>query len=266
MTEIVLQKGDSVIATLRKPAMIDDLVAKYPKERLLVLQLDVTKPDDVAAVFAKAKEAYGRIDVVFNNAGRMSLGELESMGDKAARDMMEVNFWGAAHVSREAVKFFREVNGPKVGGLLMQVSSRAGIVGNPGGVYYSASKFALEGLTESLVKELNPEWNIKVTMVEPGPFRTKLASDNIVLEEQHPAYADPSAPGSVFRQYIVSSNVDGDADKAVVVIEKLSHVPNPPLRLPLHRRTIAGIKDKAQSLANDVEVYGSWSDDVYFTE
>ncbi|KAG2343360.1 NAD(P)-binding protein [Suillus weaverae] len=262
MTELLLNKGNKVIATLRQPDALSDLSAQFPSSQLLVIPLDVTNSAGVSAAFAKAKEAFGRIDVVFNNAGQCVLGEVESVSEEEGRQMFDVNFWGAMYVSKEAVKFFREVNKP-IGGRLLQVSSRLGLVGEPTTAFYSASKFALEGLSESLAKELDPAWNIKVTIIEPGPFRTKIFKENQRLTSQHPAYASPGLPSSRFRQFITSGNIDGDADKAVVAIEKLTHLDDVPTRLPLHRKVVASTRDKIKILAEDVGNFESWSDDLY---
>lgn len=262
MTELLLNKGNKVIATLRQPDALSDLSAQFPSSQLLVIPLDVTNSAGVSAAFAKAKEVFGRIDVVFNNAGQCVLGEVESVSEEEGRQMFDVNFWGAMYVSKEAVKFFREVNKP-IGGRLLQVSSRLGLVGEPTTAFYSASKFALEGLSESLAKELDPAWNIKVTIIEPGPFRTKIFKENQRLTSQHPAYANPGLPSSRFRQFITSGNIDGDADKAVVAIEKLTHLDDVPMRLPLHRKVVASTRDKIKILAEDVGNFESWSDDLY---
>ncbi|KAG1810556.1 uncharacterized protein BJ212DRAFT_1570059 [Suillus subaureus] len=262
MTELLLNKGDKVIATLRRPDALSDLSAQFPSSQLLVLQLDVTNSAEVSAAFARAKEAFGRIDVVFNNAGQCVTGELESLSEEEARQMFEVNFWGAMHVSKEAVKFFREMNKP-IGGRLLQVSSRLGLVGGPANAFYSASKFALEGLSESLASELDPAWNIKVTIIEPGPFRTKIFKENRRVASQHPAYANPDLPSSQARQFMASDKIDGDADKAVVAIEKLTHLDDVPMRLPLHRRVVASTRDKIKSLTEDVNNFESWSEDLY---
>ncbi|KAG1786168.1 uncharacterized protein HD556DRAFT_1507986 [Suillus plorans] len=257
MTELLLNKGDKVIATLRNPDALSDLSAQFSSSQLLVIQLDVTNSAGVSAAFAKAKEAFGRIDVVFNNAGQSVMGELESASEEEARAMFEVNFWGAMHVSKEAVKFFREMNKP-IGGRLLQVSSRLGLVGGAAAAFYT-----LEGLSESLAKELDPAWNIKVTIIEPGPFRTKIFKDNLRLAPQHPAYDNPSLPGSQYRQFVALGNIDGDADKAVVAIEKLTHLDDVPMRLPLHRRVVVGAREKIKSLTEEVDKFESWSEDLY---
>ncbi|KAG1727469.1 uncharacterized protein EDB91DRAFT_891518 [Suillus paluster] len=262
VTELLLNKGDKVIATLRNLDALSDLSAQFTSSQLLVIQLDVTKSEGVAAAFARAKEVFGRIDVVFNNAGQSVTGEMESVSEEEARQMFDVNFWGAMYVSKEAVKFFREVNKP-MGGRLLQVSSRLGLVGGPASGFYSASKFALEGLSESLAKELDPAWNIKVTIIEPGPFRTKIFKENQRVTSQHPAYANPTLPSSQVRQFIASDKVDGDADKAAVAIEKLTHLHDVPMRLPLHRKVIASAREKIESLTGDVNKFETWSEDLY---
>lgn len=100
----------------------------------------MNKPEEIVEAFARTRTAFGRIDVVVNNAAYGVLGEVEAVREEDARAMFETNFWGAMHVTREAVKFFREVNGPAVGGRLLQVSSITGIMGGPGLGFYSATK------------------------------------------------------------------------------------------------------------------------------
>lgn len=141
MVEHVLSMGDIAIATLRKPEALDNLKANYSDSQLLVLKLDVTKPKDVTDAFARAKETFGRIDVVFNNAGYGFVNEVENAQEDAARAMFEVVFWGAERVSREAIKFFREVNKSREGGKLLNTSSMAGLRAFPGIGHYSAAKF-----------------------------------------------------------------------------------------------------------------------------
>ena len=138
MTEHLLKIGNKVVATLRKPEVLSDLTARYPPTQLLVVKVDVTSNADITTAFAKAEEVFGRIDVVFNNAGVCIAGEVESVDEADARDMFDVNFWGAASVTKEAVRFFREVNKP-MGGRLLQVSSRLGFVGQAVCGFYSAS-------------------------------------------------------------------------------------------------------------------------------
>lgn len=120
--------------------MLDDLVQQYSADRILVAKTDVTQSKDVVKVFALAQDAFGHVDVVFNNAGYGDLGEVESFQDADAQALLATNFWGAVSVTREAVKFFRELNPPGAGGRLLQMSSMYGIAGTPCLAFYSASK------------------------------------------------------------------------------------------------------------------------------
>lgn len=140
MVEYVLSKGDIAVATLRKPEVLDDLKSKHPASRLLILKLDVIKSKDITDAFAKTQEVFGRIDVVFNNAGYAIISEVEGTPEDVARALFEVNFWGADRISREAVRFFRDVNGPGIGGRLLNNSSIGGFNAFPGVGYYCASK------------------------------------------------------------------------------------------------------------------------------
>jgi len=262
MTEYLLKIGHKVVATLRKPEAISDLATRYPPTQLLVVKVDVTNEADITAAFAKAKEVFGRIDVVFNNAGISIVGEVESVDEADARDLLDVNFWGAVRVTKEALRFFREVNKP-VGGRLLQVSSGV-LEGRAAGGFYVASKFALEGLTECLVDELDPAWNIKVTILNPGPYRTEISQGNYHGVPQHPAYADPALHTSQVRKLLTSTELyDGDVTKAAVVIEKLSRFEDAPIRFPLHKRVVAGMRAKAKGLSEVADKYESWTDGLY---
>ncbi|KAG2365495.1 hypothetical protein BDR07DRAFT_642428 [Suillus spraguei] len=163
MTEEVLRNGEIAVATLRKPSVLDDLVSKYPPTQLLVLPLDVTNEAQVKSVFVQAKNAFGHIDVVYNNAGQVFYQELEGMPLDRARALMDVNFWGAVTVSFEAVRFFREENPKGNGGMLIQVSSAAAITGVPLLGFYNTTKAALDSFTEVLAQEVLPSWNIRVS-------------------------------------------------------------------------------------------------------
>lgn len=126
-----------MVATLRKPDVLADLATKYP-DTLLVFRLDVTQPEEVTEAFSAARDRFGRIDVVLSNAGHGIVSEIEGTSEKNARDLFEVNFWGASYVCRAAVKFFREENQP-AGGRLIQVSSISGVESRPGPAWYCAS-------------------------------------------------------------------------------------------------------------------------------
>ncbi|CDO72276.1 hypothetical protein BN946_scf184970.g128 [Trametes cinnabarina] len=234
LTELVLAKGDTAVATARGVSAIDDLKAQYPSDRLLVIKMDVTKPQEVADAFAEVKRTVGRLDVVFNSAASGAFGEVETVRDEDARAEIEVNFWGAWYVSRESVKFFREVNAPGVGGRLLQVSSMTGVIGSPGLGFYCASKFALEGLSEALAAELDPAWNIKVTLVEPDAYRTP-GRRKVVWSPPHPSYSKSDLPASQLRAIWDSVNPTGDPAKAAKAFYEIASLADPPVHAPVGR-------------------------------
>ncbi|EIW82705.1 NAD(P)-binding protein [Coniophora puteana RWD-64-598 SS2] len=269
VTECILKKGDIAVATLRTPSALADLSERYPSSQLLVLRLDVTRPDEISVAFAAACEAFGRVDVVFNNAGICTIAEAEGMSDGGARELFEVLFWGAANVTREAVRVFRDVNVPTRGGRLLQMSSRTALEVVPGAAHYGAAlvDVALEALTEGYKAELDPAWGIKITLVEPALFRTNAPWSN-TLEPVHPAYSDPSLPSRKYRCLYPGAErfSDGDSDKLAEVMHRLANEEDPPFRLPLHRVAVAAAKRKGLGLVEAAEKYGGWSDDVYLDE
>ncbi|KAI6128776.1 hypothetical protein EDD17DRAFT_1739342 [Pisolithus thermaeus] len=265
-TELALQRGEKVVATLRRPAVLTDLASKYP-ETLLLLKLDVTQPEEVKSAFVAARERFGRIDVVLSNAGYGIVSEIEGTSEKNARGLLETNFWGASYVCREAVRSFREENQP-TGGRLIQISSVSGVASSPGSAWYCASKFAIEGLVEALATEVSPNWNIKVTIVEPGPFRTNCPTTNMVTEPVHPAYDDPTLPSSEFRKMMSNADAkfDGDPIKLADAMYKLVYLKDPPLRLPLHHMTVEAFRVKGRHLIDTADTWASWSDDMCVEE
>lgn len=266
VAEHALSKGDNVVATLRKPSMLEDLTAKYPPSRLITFPLDVTDTPSIATAFNQAISHFNRIDVVLNNAGYYIVSEAEGMSHKAAREMFDVLLWGAENVMREAIRCFRDVNRP-MGGRLLNVSSRTAIVPQPGTVHYASAKAALECLTEGYISELDPEWRIKITLLEPGLFRTS-AIESHTAEPVHPAYAsNASLPTRTYRALypgIEETHFDGDPAKFAEAVYKLSRLDDPPVRLPLHRVALESARKKGELLLEAADKWSSWSDDVYF--
>ncbi|PCH43480.1 NAD(P)-binding protein [Wolfiporia cocos MD-104 SS10] len=270
LTELVLRNGEIAIATLYDPSApsgssaLADLQALYPPDKLLVLNLDVSKPQQVVDAFVEAQTTFGRIDVVFNNAGYSMMSEVEGAPESAARAMFDVNFWGAANVSREAIRFFRDVNQP-IGGRLLQVSSAGGIQAYSAIGHYSASKFAIEGLTEALAVELRPEWNIKITLIELGGFKTN-AGQNMLRVPTHPAYIDPVTQSHTARSYLmINPAVPSDPIKGVNAIYRLAGIPNPPLRLPLGKDALGMVRKKGEDLIAAAELSTSFSEGLEIT-
>ncbi|KAG1731849.1 uncharacterized protein EDB91DRAFT_1252005 [Suillus paluster] len=261
MTEYALSQGDIVIATLRKPEALSDLATRYPADKLLVLKVDVTKQEDIDEAFARTREVFGRLDVVFNNAGYQLVTEVEGMPVNKAREMFETNFWGSTNVSRAAVKFFREMNEPGKGGILLQVSSAVGLNPLPGLGYYAATKNALEGFSEGLAKELPPSWNIKICIIEPGAFYTNGINAGVLLP-QHPAYTDDSFATSVLRRRLDAAVFDGDAEKFARTVYQVVQGEKIPQRLPMGLDAIEMLTAKIESLKATVTETAGWSKDL----
>lgn len=262
MTEYALDKGHKVVATLLDPIDLRQLQSKYPSTRLLVLKLDVIIPAEISHAFLKAKEAFGRIDVVFNNAGRNLVGEIEGTPEKIAREIFDINFWGANNVSVEAVKFFREVNGPSIGGCLLVLTSSAAYMSATAMGFYSASKSALERTSEALALELDPKWNIKISLIEPSRFATSIGT-NTVLVPLHPAYKDPKLRGHSIRHALDDPhNVPRSSDplEGIKLIYKLTELDNPPMHFPLGRDAVLGLRSRNRRSNAELEQYGPWSD------
>ncbi|GJE88358.1 SDR family oxidoreductase [Phanerochaete sordida] len=265
VVEVALSKGDRVVATLRKPSDVDALRAKYPETQLLVVKLDVTHPDEILDAFKAAKRAFGRVDVVFNNAGIGLFGEVEGTPDATARKILETNFWGAANVSREAVRFFREENPPGSGGRLLTVSSYAGVAPLPGSGYYSASKAGLEAINQALAGEINPRWNIKISLIVLGSVRTPIIFTTEVLPS-HPSYTDGEAPAAQGRKLLKNARdsriQSGDPVKTAHKIYELSTVKKPPLRLVIGLDSLGIVQAHLDKIHEELETYKPWSNSL----
>jgi len=248
----VIATGERVAAITRKASGVSELTAAYPSDKLFVVEYDVGNPVQSAEVlFEKIHKHFGRIDVVVNNAGYGLNSVVEGTSDEDARYQFEVNFWGAARISREAVKYFRENKTPA--GRIINISSVGGFSGNPTLAFYSASKFALEGFSESLHKELPPEWNIKVITIQPGGVRTQWAKANMVDRPLPPAYDAPDSPANKMREIYKSPHLTGDATKLSRALIIISREANPPLRLPLGADSQYVVLNKLNEIKKEVE-------------
>ncbi|WP_064741916.1 SDR family NAD(P)-dependent oxidoreductase [Hamadaea tsunoensis] len=165
-TEAALARGDRVAATTRNPQRLTDLVSAYA-DAILPLALDVNDEDAVAAGVRGAHEHFGRLDVIVNNAGYGLFGAVEELPDELLRRQLETNLLGPLRVVRAALPYLREQGG----GRILQISSVGGVTAMPLGGGYNASKWALEGLSESLAQEV-AQFGIAVTIVEPGSYAT----------------------------------------------------------------------------------------------
>jgi NAD(P)-dependent dehydrogenase (short-subunit alcohol dehydrogenase family) len=216
-----------IVATARRPDALDDLCQRHPG-RIHPLRLDVTDRDAVFATTATAVDLLGRLDVVVNFAGYGLHAPVEETSERAAREQMECNFFGALWVAQAATPYMRRAGA----GHLIQVSSAAGGVGFPIVGLYCASKYALEGMTEALAKELAP-FGVKVTIVQPSDFRTGFREACVRELDVTSPYA-AAFPEQVQMLAIPTSEHEaGDPQAAAAAICSLVEMDDPPLRLLL---------------------------------
>ncbi|KAJ7131767.1 hypothetical protein C8R43DRAFT_1133702 [Mycena crocata] len=254
LVKAILAAGDRVIATLRNPAQIKDLEADYPRERLLVQRLDVTNVAEISAVFDAARAQFGRLDVVVNSAGYGILAEIEATPDEAARHNFEVQFWGPVNITREAIKFMRDVNPKGHGGLIINVSSAGGYLANPALAFYNASKFALEGFTQAFTREMLPEWNIRGLILEPGGFQSEWVKGSMQTFSPPPQYG-PTSPSGVMRTVLDPGSTDplGLPERMAAAVIHMAGEEKLPLRLPLGSESWAIVRGQAQRTLREAD-------------
>jgi NAD(P)-dependent dehydrogenase (short-subunit alcohol dehydrogenase family) len=225
--EAALDAGDTVVATARDTSALVGLVDAHTG-RAFALALDVTDRERTFAVVDEAVALVGRLDVVVNCPGYGLHAPIEETTEQAAREQMETNFFGALWVAQAAMRHLRQAGA----GHLIQISSAAGGVGFPLVGLYCASKYALEGLTESLALEAAP-FGVKVTIVQPSDFRTgfREACHRAVAPASPYAEAFPSAVASL--AVATSEHEAGDPRRAAQAMLQLVAMPDPPLRLLL---------------------------------
>lgn len=218
-----LDRGDQVAATARDTSSLDDLVAKYG-DAILPIQLDVTDRDADFAAVRQAHERFGRLDVVVNNAGYGQFGLVEELSEAEVRAQLETNFFGALWITQAALPYLREQGS----GHIIQVSSIGGISAFVNTAAYHASKWALEGLSQSLAQEV-AGFGIKVTLIEPGGFATDWAGPSARHAAPLPAYDEVHEQAAQARARRVSAPGDPVASRDAVL--RLVDADNPPLRL-----------------------------------
>jgi len=179
-----LERGDQVAATARDTKTLTDLVERFG-DAVLALHLDVTDRTQVFEAVAATKERFGRLDVVVNNAGYALIGAAEELGEQELRDQLETNVFGAFHVTQAVLPVLRAQGS----GHIVQISSAMGVATFAGTGGYSASKWALEALSEALSQEV-AAFGIKVTLIEPGAFSTDFANSSVFTAHRQDAY-DP---------------------------------------------------------------------------
>ncbi len=247
LAERVLQHGHRAVATARNPARIEDLVSPHPKDAL-GLALDVTDAGQVADAVARAEKAFGSIDVLVNNAGYGYLAAVEEGEEEEVRAMFETNFFGLVALTKRVLPGMRA----RGRGHIINMSSVGGLIGNPGSGYYNATKFAVEGLSEALAKEVRA-LGIRVTVVEPGPFRTDWAGRS--LRQTHHPIAAYAATSGARRAEIAgrSGKQPGDPVRAAEAIIKVVESPEPPLNLILGNDGLTRVRAKLRDLQSSID-------------
>lgn len=252
LAESALARGDNVVATARDTASLVALIPQHA-QRMRVAVLDVTRPGDAARAVAEAVEAFGHIDILVNNAGYGLIGAVEEIGPDEYRPLFETNVFGAIEVTRAALPIVRK----RPGGRIVQISSNLGLAGRAGYGLYSASKFALEGLSEALANEVAP-FGIAVIIVEPGAFRTEFLGRSIARGKRQIAAYDETSGAARTTSLANAGKQRGDPKLAVQVILKAVDSQTPPLRLALgpdaHRNIRAKLEMAEANLASWEEV------------
>lgn len=227
IVEAALAAGDSVLATCRVPAQLDDLVERHGA-RIRAMALEVTDADAAQAAVQMAVTTFGRLDVLVNNAGYGHIAAFEQLDAADFRAQIDTNFYGVVNLTRAALPFMRR----QKSGHILQVSSLGGRIGNAGLSAYQAAKWAVGGLTEALRQELDPI-GIKITALEPGGIRTGWGRTAAAqMPDVLPDYA-PSvgALAALIAPYIGKENSDPARIAAIVLA--LAYHPNPPTHLLL---------------------------------
>ena len=258
IAEAVVARGDRLVAAVRRPETNDDLVAGAP-DRVKVVQADVTRQTDVQRAVDAATQTFGRLDVVVNNAGYGLFGGVEEATDDQIRAQLEVNFFGVINVTRAALPVLRAQRS----GHIFMISSVAGQLGAPGLAWYDASKFALEGFSEALAGEVQPI-GVKVTIIEPGNFRTNWAGASMVtttskIEDYAPAI-EPIR--DLFAG--LNGNQPGEPAKAAQAIIRMLDEPQPPLRLVLGGDATELIAGKLSRQLAEMDAWKSVTDSTNF--
>ena len=226
LADAVLAAGHRLIATARQPSQLGELVKHYG-DRVRAVALDVTNEQASIAAVRSAVDVFGRLDVLANNAGYGNLASIEDTSMRDFRAQLETNLFGVVHVTKAAIPVMRRQGS----GHILQFSSVGGRIGPIGRGAYAAAKWGVEGFSEVLSKEVGP-LGIKVTIIEPGGFRTDFAGASTNIAPENPIYAATVGATARFqREY--NGKQPGDPARAAAALMQIAGLEAPPLRLPL---------------------------------
>jgi len=247
----VLKGGMRAVVTARDPEAVADVSRQFGTQ-VLVSRLDVTDAVAIARVVAEANATFGRIDVLVNNAGYGYLAAVEEGSDEDIRAQFETNVHGLFAMTRAVLPGMRS----RRQGHIVNLSSVGGLIGFPGVAYYNATKFAVEGFSEALAKEVKP-LGIRVTLVEPGPFRTDWAGRSLKIAREPIAdYADTAgARRKMIADY--SGHQPGDPERAAAAIVAAVAAQDPPLHLVLGRPAFDAVKHKLSEMGDELDRWRS---------
>jgi NAD(P)-dependent dehydrogenase (short-subunit alcohol dehydrogenase family) len=226
LADAVLAAGHMLVATARNPAQLADLIERYG-DQVRTVALDVTSEQAAVDAVAVATKAFGRLDVLVNNAGYGDISPIEDTSLDEFRAQIETNLFGVINVTKAALPLMREQRA----GHILQFSSVGGRIGPVGRAPYAAAKWGVEGFSEVLSKEVGP-FGVKVTIIEPGGFRTDFAGSSTAIREGRPEY--DSTVGKTARfQRDYNGKQPGDPAKAAAAVLHIASLNDPPLRLLL---------------------------------
>jgi len=249
LARLVLARGWRAVVTARDASKVADLVAGHDAQAIAVA-LDVTDRAQIDVAVAAAIARFGRIDVLVNNAGFGYLGAVEEGEDDAVRALFDTNVFGLIDMTKAVLPAMRA----QASGLIVTISSIGGLVSSAGTGYYHASKYAVEGLSESLAVEVKP-LGIDVLIVEPGPFRTLWAGASMT---QSPTRLDAYAATAGERRKLItgrSGNQPGDPIRAAQAIIDAALSDAPPLRLLLGQAALGLARKKLDTLRRDFDAW-----------
>lgn len=254
----VLAKGEQVVVTARNTNDIQDIVEKYPTNAI-ALKLDVTVKKDIATAVKQTMEHFGQIDVLVNNAGIGYFASVEESEEAEIRKMFEINVFGLANMTQAVLPIMRQ----QKRGHILNIASIGGLRSFPGVGFYNATKYAVDGLSEALYKEVNP-LGIKVTIIAPSGFRTDWAGRSakegaFTIKD----YADTAEKNKGdIRGY--SGNQPGDPVRAAKAMIAVTETANPPLRLLLGAAALKGARIKLDELKQDFDTWAATSEGADF--
>jgi len=260
LAEVALAAGDQVVAAVRTPDSVADLQLAYP-DHCAVVRFDARDTAQASGLVQAAVDRFGALDVVVNNAGRAIVGAVEEVSDAQLRELMDLHLFGPAALVRAALPTMRAQRA----GTIVQMSSQAGRMSFPGVSTYAASKFALEGWSESLAGEVAP-FGIRVLLVEPSRFRTSFNSRD-ALEFTEPSDTYRAALAAIREDLVGAHGVqEGDPAEAAAIIVSLAHSDEVPLRLALGREAVERISGAYRRGLEELERWADTSRGADFAE